>query len=69
MASDEESLAIGVWNALENGHGGLDWAGLDLVVAWFGVQDVEGLLHRLMAIKAHKPKKDEQSSDDETGDA
>jgi hypothetical protein len=47
-----------VWNSLHNGQGGIDWAGLDLHVAWLGVSDVEGLLHRLAVIKAHRPEKD-----------
>lgn len=34
--------------------GGIDWAGLPLVVEHLGIDDVEGLLHRLLTIKLHK---------------
>lgn len=46
-------MAIRVWNALADGHGGIHWAGLDLMVAWLGIDDVEGLLQRLLTIKGH----------------
>jgi hypothetical protein len=48
--------AIQAWNALANGSGGLDWAGLPLIVELLGVSDVEALLTRLLVIKSHKPK-------------
>ncbi|MCW7542019.1 hypothetical protein OOT46_29920 [Aquabacterium sp. A7-Y] len=38
--------------------GGLDWAGLLLVVELLGVSDVEALLHRLHIIKTHRPPKE-----------
>jgi hypothetical protein len=34
--------------------GGFDWAGLPLVVALLGVQDVEALLNDLNTIKLHR---------------
>jgi hypothetical protein len=40
---------------LNNGHGGIDWAGLPMVCQWLGVTDVDGLLHRLRVIKTHRP--------------
>ncbi len=40
---------------LANGMGGLDWAGLQLAVAMFGITDIEGLIDRLLVIKSHKP--------------
>lgn len=40
---------------LADGTGGVHWAGLDFAVELFGVEDVEGLLHRLLAIKQHAP--------------
>lgn len=47
---------------MHNGQGGLDWAGLDAVVAWLGVDDVDRLLHQLLAIKTHrKPAEDEET--------
>lgn len=54
-ASTDDVLAIQAWNLLANGMGGLDWAGLPLVVAHLGITDVASLLHRLQVIKAHKP--------------
>lgn len=50
-----DAQAIRAFNALANGQGGLDWAGLPLVCEWLGVEDVEGLLERLAVIRAHKP--------------
>lgn len=54
-ATDDDLLAMRTWNMLANGMGGLDWAGLPLAVALFGIRDVEGLLHRLQVIKQHRP--------------
>lgn len=48
-------MAIRVFNGLANGMGGLDWAGLPLLCAYHCVNDVEGLLHRLLVIKTHRP--------------
>ena len=36
--------------------GGLDWGGLEYMVAMFGVEDVEGLVQRLIIIKGHRPQ-------------
>jgi len=44
-----------VWSFLANGHGGIDWSGLETVVALLGITDVEDLLHRLKTIKLHRP--------------
>lgn len=52
---DADLLALRVWNMLSNGMGGMDWAGLQLAVAMFGIVDVEGLIDRLLLIKAYKP--------------
>lgn len=54
----DDALAIAVWNMTTNGMGGIDWAGLPLACEFHGVHDVEGLLTRLMVIKAHKPPKE-----------
>lgn len=48
-------IAIEVFGYLANGYGGIDWAGLDTVVALLGITDVEGLLHRLKTIKQYRP--------------
>lgn len=48
-------MAMKAWNMLANGMGGLDWAGLPAVLAYLGITDVDGLIHRLQVIKLHKP--------------
>ena len=58
MASHEDRLAIQIHNMLHNGSGGLDWSGLPLACALYGVSDVEPLLHRLNIIRAHRPPKE-----------
>lgn len=45
-----------MFNALHTGLGGIDWAGLDLMVDVFGIDDVEDLVHRLRVIKTHRPQ-------------
>jgi hypothetical protein len=54
-ASDLDAVAIRAWNALSNGHGGIEWSGLETVVAWLGIEDVDDLLQRLVTIKCHRP--------------
>lgn len=53
---DEDRQAIDVWNLLEQGSGGIDWAGLPLVAGLFGIADVDGLIVRLRAIKSFARK-------------
>lgn len=48
-------MAIQAFNLLANGMGGVDWAGLDVVVEMLGVRDVEGLVHRIGVLKLHRP--------------
>jgi hypothetical protein len=43
-----------VYTALKNGHGGLDWAGLPVMCDWLGINDMAGLLHRLLLIKSYR---------------
>lgn len=50
-------VAIRAWNALTNGQGGIDWAGLDFIVQWLGVEDIDDLVHRLLVIKTHRTPK------------
>ena len=38
----------------------IDWAGLPLACAWLGVRDVDGLLQRLLIIKTHDPKRNQE---------
>lgn len=49
---------MNVYSLLANGMGGLDWAGLPLLVGWFGIKDTEGLMHRISVIKLHRAQKD-----------
>lgn len=51
----QHQLAIRVWNMLSNGMASIDWAGLPLVAAMFGIEDLEALITRLMTIKQHRP--------------
>lgn len=37
--------------------GGINWAGLDIVCAKLGIEDVDDLMDRLMIIKTHTPPK------------
>lgn len=43
------------WNRLENGSGGIDWQGLDLVAELLGIDDIETLIDDLLVIKQHRP--------------
>lgn len=56
--TSDDAMAIRIFNGLSNGMGGLDWAGLPLLVALHDVRDVEGLLHRLHTIKVHQARQD-----------
>jgi hypothetical protein len=43
---------------LATGTGGIDWSGLPYALEFYGVTDVEGLLMRIAAIRAHKRSED-----------
>lgn len=45
-----------MWNLLEQGNGGIDWAGLPLLAGLFGIADVDALIVRLRAIKTFARK-------------
>lgn len=47
-------MAFRVARMLKNGMGGFDLAGLPLVCAWLGIEDVDGLLLRIEAIANHR---------------
>lgn len=49
---------------MANGMGGIDWAGLQVVVALLGVEDLEDLLFRLEVIRTHNPPERAQGSAD-----
>ena len=57
--SAEDRLALTAFHYLRNGMGGLDWAGLPVVCELLGVQDVDGLMRRLLVIKCYEPPKEE----------
>jgi hypothetical protein len=48
-------MAIRARNMLQNGMGGIDWAGLPLVAAHIGVTDAEALLDALEVLITHEP--------------
>lgn len=54
--TDADNTAISIYNACASGMGGIDWAGVELLAALYQVEDVEGLLERLVVIKTHTPK-------------
>lgn len=45
-----------VHNFISNGNGGLDWSALHLATEFYGLTDVEGLIERVLAIRAHTNK-------------
>lgn len=51
---------------LSNGMGGIDWAGLNHVCDWLGVQDVYGLLWRMSVIRAHLKKRENEETNSTT---
>lgn len=48
--------------------GGLDWAGLPVVVELLGVEDIEALLLRLATIKHHSPPEEQDHGNVSTVD-
>lgn len=52
--SDADRITIKAWNMLTNGMGGIDYAGLPLVAAWLGIDDMDDLMTRLLTVKTHK---------------
>lgn len=44
-----------VFNATATGNGGIEWQAVPLFAAFYGVQDIEGLIDRLLVIKSHRP--------------
>lgn len=43
-----------MYRALATGHGGIDWAGLPLMIEWLGIDDIDALLARLLVLKTHR---------------
>lgn len=52
--TEEDAQALKSFRLMSNGMGGLDWSGLPVAVAMYGVRDVSGLIDRLLIIKGHK---------------
>lgn len=63
--TDDETMALTVFNILKNGQGGIDFAGLPLVTQWLGVEDVAGLLQRLVVIKSYRKPADRGAAEQE----
>lgn len=58
----EDELAITVFNHIENGFGGLDWKGFEIVTEMLGIDDLEGLIHRLLVIKSFRPESERKDN-------
>ncbi len=52
-------MAVQVFKMLANGMGGLDLAGVPLMCEWLGIEDIDGLLHRLFVLKSSNRNKTE----------
>lgn len=63
MRTPEQSLVIHAWNLLNNGQGGIEWSGFELVCAHLGVTDIEDMMTQLCVIKLHNPERDNGTSD------
>lgn len=51
---------------LANGMASIDWAGVPIVAAMLGIDDLETLIRRLMTIKHHRPGESLEKDDDGT---
>ena len=60
QSTHEDDIAITAFNFLCDGMGGIGWAGLELVAAKFGVEDIDDLMDRLLVIKMHKPPEEDK---------
>lgn len=47
-------MALHIYALAANGMGSVDWQSVPMLAAWFGVSDVEGLMHRLAVIRLHR---------------
>lgn len=57
VASALHSLHLRAWALLKNGMGGVDWAGLPVVMAHLGLTDPAALIESLATIKNYQPPK------------
>ena len=55
---EQDDLAIRAWGYLHDRAGGINWSGLEYVVAHLGITDLQALMDRLIVIKtwASKPR-------------
>ncbi len=63
VAGPDDLVAMRVHGLLANGMGGYDWAGLPVICAWLGVEDVAGLMTRLQAVRSYLNAKDDDAED------
>lgn len=65
----EHTLVIQAWNMVSDGTGSVDWAGVPIVAAMLGIEDLETFIRRLMTIKHHRPgeSNDEPPKRDDDG--
>lgn len=54
QATEEDHHAFAIFSLLANGSGGIDWSGLPLLAGYYGIDDVQGLMQRIAAIKLYK---------------
>ena len=54
----EDDMALIAFNFVSNGMGGIDFSGIELIAAKLGIEDIDGLLDRLLTIKTHRPPDD-----------
>lgn len=59
----ENGASIKAYNLLSNGMGGIDWAGLDVVVEMLGIEDVEALIEALLCIRL-RPRRSETETEE-----
>ena len=60
----ENGAAIKAYNLLSNGMGGIDWAGLDVVVEMLGIEDVEALIEALLCIRLRPRRSDDTDTEE-----
>jgi hypothetical protein len=60
-------LAIKGFNLLTNGMGGMDWAGLPVVVELLGIDDVEQFLWNILTIRSDPGDEDDDQPEGNDG--
>ena len=49
---------------LSNGMGGIDWQQIEFAAAFYGLADLDALIHALLVIKTHVPPDKRRDEDD-----